>query len=483
LISVEDGLGQIQGINHLKKLLVAVVTAAAFCGAPALAADMAVKAPPPAPAPGYSWTGFYVGGTLGYSSGRDPATDNFSGSTTSDTGTIAPAGAVGGVEAGYNWQMSRWFLGLEADWQATGQDNSFCLDCFPEPGRGIAQKLPWFATVRGRLGYAVGPALVYATGGAAFADVRTTINCCFDGTSVNFNDSKTGWTAGGGIEAALVGNWTAKLEYLYLDLGSTSDTITSPSTVTGTTHVHDNIFRFGLNYRFGAAPYQAAYVPSAMPLKAPVLAPSYSWSGFYLGANLGYSIGRDPTAQSLSGAPNDLINFAPAGVIGGGQLGVNWQINSLVFGLEGDGQWSAQRDTGLIRDFPPTPGFGYQNIEEKIPWFATVRGRLGYAVGPALFYVTGGVAFTQVHTNYSDSNVAAVVSSTSFNNYRTGAAVGGGIETALMGNWTAKAEYLYLDFGNITVAPMLNFSPNPLSTQVRDNVFRLGLNYKFAAFH
>ena len=461
------------------KRLATVTIVAALIGTPAFAADMAVKAPPPPPAPVYNWTGFYLGGTLGYSVGHDPATDIFSGSPTIDTATVAPAGPVGGFEAGYNWQIDHWLIGIEGDWQWMGQHDSWCLDCFPTIGRGIGQKLPWSATVRGRLGYAVGPVLFYTTGGAAFGKVETTINCCFNGTSATFDDQKSGWVFGAGIEAALVDNWSAKIEYLYLDLGNTTHTL--GGFLTGTSEVRDHIFRAGLNYRFGAAQYQAAYVPNVLPVKAPISAHLYNWTGFYAGGNFGYSVGRDPTLQSFAGVPNDQFTFAPNGWLVGGQVGYNWQISSLVLGLEGDAQWSGQKDTGLCRDCPPTAGFGYQLIEQKLPWFATARGRIGYAAGPSLFYVTGGVAFTELRTAYSDAALPATFSTT-ISNYKTGAAVGAGIEAALFGNWTAKAEYLYLDFGAATVSITgATEGPLTLSSQLRDNILRAGLNYKFGA--
>jgi outer membrane immunogenic protein len=125
-------------------------------------------------------------------------------------------------------------------------------------------KLPWFGTFRGRLGFT--PAerwLVYATGGLAYGEVTTSETLNVNGASVAFstNRTKLGWTVGAGVEAALWSNWTAKLEYLYVDFGTVNDTLIgiAPITpvVTGT-RVTDQIVRVGLNYRFGG-PFVARY--------------------------------------------------------------------------------------------------------------------------------------------------------------------------------------------------------------------------------
>jgi outer membrane immunogenic protein len=475
----------------MRKTTVGIAALAVLIGTPVLAADMSVKAPPPpVAAPAYDWTGFYLGGTIGYSVAHNPSAPVFPAfGGPFDQVTLAPSGFLGGFEGGYNWQIKQWVFGFEADWQWTGEKDSFCLDCVPL-GRGFAQRLPWFATVRGRLGYAVGPALFYATGGAAFGDVATTPACCTTQFGPTFTDHKTGWVAGGGVEGALAGNWTAKIEYLYLQLGSTSDSFVlpafAPATMVANSSIHDHIFRVGLNYRFGGTPYApVAAAPSpSMPVKAPVMAiaAAYNWTGFYVGGNVGYSAARDKMVQTFPGFNFDRFTFAPIGWTGGGQFGANVQTGSVVFGVEGDWQWSGERDFGLCRDCPVTPGFNNQNIAQKLPWFATVRGRVGYAAGPVLFYATGGAAFTRLHTDFADTALPLSLSA-SFDSNKTGAALGGGIEAALGGNWTAKVEYLYMNFGTVSVTVPSNPVVGPvfLSSQVRDSVARAGLNYRFTS--
>ena len=171
----------------MKKLLVACIAAAALYGAPALAADMPVKAPPLPPAPVYGWTGSYVGVNIGYSWGRSSsdysavsANNGFVPETTSDSANINEV--IGGGQVGYNYQFSQSYLaGIEADIQASGERGSgdplVCtnpLACdFGNINDSYTEKLEWFGTVRGRLGYLATPnVLVYGTGGFAYGDLK-----------------------------------------------------------------------------------------------------------------------------------------------------------------------------------------------------------------------------------------------------------------------------------------------------------------------
>ena len=129
------------------------------------------------------------------------------------------------------------------------------------------RKLQWFSTARARVGWALGDWLLYATGGAAWGQVKTNMNenCPIgcgptllvpDNSSAIFTNTKAGWVAGGGVEFALGGNWSGKLEYLHLDLGTVSNTLAGagPYTVTFSSPVRDNVFRVGLNYRIDYRP-------------------------------------------------------------------------------------------------------------------------------------------------------------------------------------------------------------------------------------
>ena len=167
-----------------------------------------------------SWAGPYLGGTLGYAWGS--VANN----------PTKPSGFVGGVQAGYNWQQldSPWVFGLEGDIQATGADDTFAPWKFSNP---------WFGTVRGRVGYTFNNVLFFGTGGLAFGELRATT------FGVTESHTNAGWTLGAGAEMAFAPHWSAKVEYLYVDLANSNFVITGAS----------NGYRFGLiragvNYRF-----------------------------------------------------------------------------------------------------------------------------------------------------------------------------------------------------------------------------------------
>jgi outer membrane immunogenic protein len=286
----------------VKKLgLAGVVGIAAISAGAAVAADVPVAYRPPATAfvtpPVPTWTGFYIGGNLG--SGWDRGSSGIS--ATSTDPTLAPAlaailaagsypdllspsgkGVIGGGQVGYNWQLaSQALIGLEADFQGSGIKGS--ADQVMSPGifdmttTDVSKSIEWFGTVRGRVGYLVAPQwLLYATGGFAYGQTKTsfsttdlTVGCvpgpggtlCAAGTS---SSMRTGWTAGGGVEAQLTPNWSIKAEYLYVDLGASTlsvPTSTLPAIVFSmSTSLREQIARVGFNYRFDwSGPVVARY--------------------------------------------------------------------------------------------------------------------------------------------------------------------------------------------------------------------------------
>jgi outer membrane immunogenic protein len=191
---------------------------------------MPAKAPAYLPPPPYNWTGFYVGINGGGGWGRSDFSAPFS------TGSFDTSGGLVGGTLGYNWQMGQAVFGLEGDvdWSNI-RGSAVC-------GGGVTvceTRNDWLGTFRGRLGYAFDRFLPYVTGGLAVGDIKTSI-AGLGGT----NDTKAGWTVGGGIEAAIAGPWTAKVEYLYVDLGRGGSILGSDAKFT------TNIVRAGLNYRF-----------------------------------------------------------------------------------------------------------------------------------------------------------------------------------------------------------------------------------------
>ena len=274
----------------MKRILLSALLVAS--AVPALAADLSVKARPmPAPIPVWTWDGFYIGINGGYSWGRSNTTVSYF-NTITGAPIIPPAGSItdagfnldGGVfggQIGYNWQFSSWLFGLEADAQWSGQKGSAAFlcsaagllpgACFPGStflpvgtlgvGLAVDKKLEWFGTVRGRLGVLASPTwLLYVTGGLAFGEVQTdaVLTSITAGGAVvalagSSSKAHAGWTIGGGTEGNLGGNWTAKAEYLYMDLGTFDTTVTVPAALIGaniSSRVTDNIFRVGINYHF-----------------------------------------------------------------------------------------------------------------------------------------------------------------------------------------------------------------------------------------
>jgi outer membrane immunogenic protein len=166
----------------------------------------------------YNWSGFYAGLNLGYQWGH-----------VTNTG-IDPAGIAGGGQLGYNWQMGQFVFGVETDIQASAADDTFAPYKFSNP---------WFGTLRGRAGYAINNMLLYGTLGLAYGNL--------EGQLVNLSETKTlvGWAGGAGMEVGITPNWSAKVEYLYMDLGSRTFSITGVDN-----GLHSSYLRLGVNYHF-----------------------------------------------------------------------------------------------------------------------------------------------------------------------------------------------------------------------------------------
>jgi outer membrane immunogenic protein len=474
----------------MKKFLAGV----ALIGAAATvqAADLPVKAPYlKAPvAMVYDWTGFYIGVNAGVGLGRDYTRLVAVDGPSFESSYLSPQGGLGGGQIGYNWQSKssslfggQLVLGAEADIQGTGmRDNFTCLlTCGTVFGVGdrFNQSLDWFGTVRGRVGLATGPVLTYVTAGWAYGSVRTTFTETIPPLASSFssNQNRSGWTWGSGVEASLGGNWTGKIEYLYINLGDRLDNFTLntfPQSMSS--DIREQVFRVGLNYRIGGN--RPAYVPPQ----------ASNWAGFYLGGNIGSGTGRDRSVLNIGGggftANAETFNLSPDGINGGIQAGYNWQAATWVFGLEADIQGSSQRDNRACVDTCVIPG-SFVAYDAKLPWFGTARGRLGYSVGSTLFYATGGFAYGSIKTGVA-SNVAGATNNVVFSDTKGGWTAGAGIETPfsflrLFGpNWTSKTEYLYVDLGSTSGSfPIFPGVAVTTTTQVHEHIFRTGLNYHF----
>jgi len=222
-----------------------------------------------------------------------------------------------------------------------------------------------------------------------------------------------------------------------------------------------------------ASGVQAADLGPPTVYKTPPLAP-WSWTGFYLGGNVGAAWGQ----STLSNNPGTLWLGAPANanttsIIGGVQAGYNWQINSVVLGVEGDFSFAGINRTVLA----VSPVFPPETYSSKITNLGTIRGRIGWAFDRTLVYATGGAAFATINDSLVDTGFPFVASP---NSAVSGWTVGGGLEYAVTQNWTARVEYLHVGFANRSAAA-LPVPPAPYVFAFADSIdiARVGINYKF----
>jgi outer membrane immunogenic protein len=231
--------------------LVAAAAIAVAAYRPALAADLpAPSLSPPLPAAIYNWTGFYLGINGGFGTG----TSNWSDGVIGTTGSFPISGFLIGGTAGVNYQIAEYVFGIEGDGDWTnlrGNSGSTCgaISAVVAPPVGCQTQSQWLATVRGRVGYAFDRILLYGTAGAAFGNVQTGLNppSTFDSAV------EAGWTVGAGIEVAFAQNWTAKAEYLFVDLpNATCTTAANCGGAAGSiVSFNENVIRAGINYKFG----------------------------------------------------------------------------------------------------------------------------------------------------------------------------------------------------------------------------------------
>ena len=201
--------------------------------------------PGPAVAPAvYNWNGLYLGLNAGYGFGTDPV--HASGDGVSASASTNVPGFIGGAQVGVNYQTGAVVWGFEADFDGSTQNQSLASGVLS----GTSQ-MPWFGTLRGRLGVAFDQLLVYATAGGAGGELRSnfTIPAGPTSTTVTYGT----WTAGGGLEYGITDNLSARIEYLYLDSGNVGTGSIGPPTTTISSRLKDNLVRVGLNYRFPVA--------------------------------------------------------------------------------------------------------------------------------------------------------------------------------------------------------------------------------------
>ena len=527
--------------------------------APAGAADLPLKTPSSAaPAASSPWSGFYLGGGLGFQASNTGETldlTSLGGHPLQTPAVVEPFTATseplngiafrGSAFAGYNWQVARhWVLGIEADAGSARQTTTFAGLGFPDQTLsvfdrrdGISARTTWDASTRGRAGFLATPTtLVYATGGAAWQhyEISTTsiaLALVLSGgqpggpfsvtPAVTTNSAtKAGWTIGSGIESALGGHWFARAEYRFADFGTSTFTITRNTTflpINPIVNIFDVPFRthtasFGLAYKFGdevaSSPVPAGWLDGVRPVKALAVkaTPLPLWSGLYAGLGVGLraSVTEATTAELANNPILFSPNFAASEPLNGTAfraspyLGWNWQIAPRwVTGIEGE--------VGIANQTTSLPGLGFspgvpafelakdEAFAVRTSWDASLRGRLGFlATSVTLVYATAGAAwqhFDVISTCNSDFGPPScggalfpiVVTNSAT---KAGWTAGLGAETMLGGNWLARAEYRYADFGSSSFAiTRTDNAGGAVSTNfevgLRTHTATFGLSYKF----
>lgn len=496
------------------------------------------------------WAGFYMGMHGG--SGWTP-----SGTGIAVTETIGPSfivmtssghdlganGAVFGGHVGYNWQFHKnWIVGIEGD--VTGASlnaasvrvpncpHSACRQfspAIPAAQQTLQREINWLASLRGRLGYTWGPGMVYFTGGAAWADINYrgdtgdgfltgcgNFGCAYPATATQ---TKSGYVLGGGYEGRITPSWIVRTEYLLYKFDGTTiagagipaANCAAGNFATCTTsytfpdlNIHS--LRLGLSYNFSAAGEGDTGTATAFgATRAPI--PVASWTGFYIGLHAGWgwaSSGngsaitiRAPAVRLVS-ADHDL---RADGAEFGGHFGHNWQLNpNWILGVEGDFTGTSLNTASVRTPFcegcilPRTAFSAQQTLQQDINWLASIRGRIGYAFGSSMVYITGGFAWADI--NYKGDtgdgfvvcvgNVGCAYPS-SLRRTTSGYAVGGGYEGAITPNWIVRTEYLFYRFDGSTIVGAgvpRTFCPAPCSTtytfpDLGIHGLRVGLSYKF----
>jgi outer membrane immunogenic protein len=256
------------GVPAMQRLATGVI-AVALIGTPALAADMGVPARsyyPPLPPAIYDWTGIYLGFHVGGGMLVDSVSQNGVSPNNVDlaaSGNLTPAGVIGGVQGGANYEFAPWVVGIEASWTDSAIQGNTLIACSAcvFSGKGIANErftsqAKWFAAVTGRFGYAANDWLFYGKAGGAWMSSRYTEDLLGIGSGVNgvtvatevITDNRAGFTVGAGIEFGLVENLTGKIEYDFYDFGSKNYNFNFITPVSVNSNLHTIIV--GLNYKF-----------------------------------------------------------------------------------------------------------------------------------------------------------------------------------------------------------------------------------------
>jgi outer membrane immunogenic protein len=401
------------------------------------AADMVAPAPIPAPTAGFNWTGFYVGVGGGFGAVNHKVGLTGLGSFNG----IGGEGVFGELTVGYDHMLTnRFLLGGFIDVHAGNIGPTVRITGLPD----IDLTNSYGFDAVARLGYVLnGSTLGYVLGGYTWEHFKLDSGAL----GFSYDENRSGYVLGAGMETAIGHNWTIKAEYRYSNYGNDAiDGTGGGLTVEPSTHT----FHIAANYRFGAEGTGPA-----------IASPAYDWSGFYVGAAVG--AGEVVHDLSLLGAA-DANGIGGEGVFGELNAGYDHDFGNFVAGIMVDGNYS-----GISSDLDVN-GLG-EVASVKADYGFDVLGRVGMKVNPStLAYVLGGYSWAHFKAEAGIPGLGAG----SYDWSSSGFSVGGGLETAVSTHTTLGIEYRYSQFADEDFGSGGLFKVEPSSHTVR-----VGLKYKF----
>jgi outer membrane immunogenic protein len=408
--------------------------------------------------PAYSWAGAYIGVQAGHRWGRS----DYAVTPSSPTLPVFPMDMTGGAVgpyAGYNLQSGPLVAGIEADFAKTWLRSPSVLNTFDDSI--VKSEIDWTASVRGRLGYAFGNVMPYIAGGVTFAGVN--FPYVLFGEEVTRDNQKTriGWTAGAGLEYAFLSNLIFRSEYRYTDLGEEFKVPRVGTSFHPTnTSVTNHEIRAGVALKFGDAP-----APSIDAALSFANAPPVIWSGLYAGASASFA--KSQSTYIGLASVTSYVPLNPSGTVPVAYAGYNFQFGRIVIGLEGDALLSKVSGGGALVDQNGVIHSDFR-ATSKLSDAWSARGRLGFAFGNFLPYVTAGAAgASYAHT------IDAFGQQRSFNERFTSWTAGAGLDYALSDHLILRAEYRYTPYGQATNRHSL---PNTVDLTVEE--IRAGIAFK-----
>ncbi len=398
------------------------------------------------------WSGFYLGGHVGYGSANSRGT--YDDGTNTGPIDFHGTGALGGAQAGYNWQYGRLVYGVEVDGTWGSLDKSRVdLD-----GDTQRTKTNFLGSARFRSGAAIDNLFIFGSIGVGYAQSKFTVTGSDTPSPASVNLNSWGLVSGFGAEYALTPNWSLRGEYLYYAMSKRADipNLTNDSDATDFVKAEGiHVARIAANYRFNGG--QAVRATS----------PAMNWTGLYVGAHGGYGSSRITGVYDEAG-DNGSFNIDPKGALGGLQIGYNFQNGAIVYGLEADGSWS-----GMSKQRTDTEG---DSEKLKTTSLASIRGRVGIAADNRLYYITGGWGMINSKLDVVEGGNPASQGLRS-----SGLVIGSGVDWAFNPNWSVRLEGLTY-FANKSKAMPALTGDSDIQDYIKQDavaVLRVGVNYRF----